>query len=50
MIKIIMREEIDKIEEANNTFYQAFQSLSIEKMERVWDHADDAICIHPDGI
>jgi ketosteroid isomerase-like protein len=35
------------MEEVNNVFYDAFQSLSIEKMERVWHHSDDAVCIHP---
>ena len=28
-------------------FYKAFESLSIEKMEEVWRHSDNAICIHP---
>lgn len=42
-----MRKEIDVFEEVNNRFYQAFQSLSIEKMERVWDHGDNILCIHP---
>jgi hypothetical protein len=35
------------MEEANNRFYQAFQNLSIEKMEKVWDLGDDTVCIHP---
>jgi len=35
------------IEDSNSTFYKAFQSLSIEKMEEVWKHSDDAVCIHP---
>ena len=35
------------VEDVNNRFYKAFQSLSIEEMERVWDHSDDAVCIHP---
>ena len=34
-------------EEINNRFYQAFQSLSIEQMDRIWDHGDDIVCIHP---
>ena len=34
-------------EEINNRFYQAFQSLSIEKMDKIWDHGDDIVCIHP---
>jgi len=35
------------IEGSNSRFYEAFESLSIEKMEGVWKHSDDTICIHP---
>jgi formylmethanofuran dehydrogenase subunit B len=35
------------IEDSNSRFYKAFESLSIEKMEVVWKHSNDAICIHP---
>jgi hypothetical protein len=35
------------IEDSNSRFYKAFESLSIEKMEQVWKHRDDTICIHP---
>ena len=35
------------IEDSNSRFYKAFESLSIEKMEEVWKHSDDVICIHP---
>jgi len=35
------------IEDSNSTFYKAFESLSIEKMEQVWKHSDDTVCIHP---
>jgi ketosteroid isomerase-like protein len=35
------------IENSNSRFYKAFEGLSIEKMELVWKHSDDAICIHP---
>jgi hypothetical protein len=35
------------IEEINTRFYKAFESLSIEKMEEVWKHSDDSVCIHP---
>jgi len=36
-----------QIEDSNARFYNAFESLSIEKMEEVWKHSDDVICIHP---
>ena len=45
-----MDEEIgieQAIENSNTRFYKAFESLSIEKMEEVWKHSDNAICIHP---
>jgi ketosteroid isomerase-like protein len=32
---------------ANTSFYQAFQQLSINQMDRIWSHRDDSICIHP---
>ena len=35
------------IEDSNSRFYKAFESLSIEKMEQVWKHSDETICIHP---
>ncbi len=35
------------IEASNSRFYKAFESLSIEKMDEVWKHSDDTICIHP---
>lgn len=35
------------IENNNTRLYKAFESLSIEKMEEVWKHSDDTICIHP---
>ena len=37
----------ETIEDSNSIFYKAFESLSIEKMEDVWKHSDDTICIHP---
>ena len=37
-------QEMQKI---NTRFYNAFQSLSLERMEEVWKHSDDVICVHP---
>jgi hypothetical protein len=34
-------------ENANASFYDAFESLSIEEMENVWSHDENVICIHP---
>lgn len=35
------------MEEINTRFYKAFESLSIEKMDELWKHSNDTICIHP---
>src|SRR5215207_217774 len=37
-------QEIQKI---NTRFYNAFESLSLERMEVVWKHSDDVVCVHP---
>lgn len=45
------KEENDKtvgeVQNINNQFYCAFENLSIEMMERLWKHVDNAVCIHP---
>lgn len=33
--------------EVNSEFYHAFEDLSIEKMDRLWKHDDNIVCIHP---
>jgi ketosteroid isomerase-like protein len=40
-------EVIDEINKVNNEFYQAFENLSIEKMDRIWKQDDYVVCIHP---
>jgi hypothetical protein len=43
-----MNENIEQaIQEVNSRFYNAFESLSLERMEEIWKHSDDIICIHP---
>jgi ketosteroid isomerase-like protein len=39
--------ERDAVLNANRAFYEAFQSLDAEKMERVWARDPSIICIHP---
>jgi ketosteroid isomerase-like protein len=34
-------------EEAQQAFYQAFEQGDLEAMMRVWDMADDILCVHP---
>ena len=40
----VIAEEVQKV---NSQFYRAFESLSIERMERLWKHEDNIVCIHP---
>ena len=35
------------IQKINTRFYNAFEALSLERMEEVWKHGDDIICVHP---
>ena len=35
------------IRKINNSFYNAFESLSLEKMEEIWKHSEDIVCVHP---
>jgi ketosteroid isomerase-like protein len=40
----IVGEEVNKV---NAEFYHAFESLSIEMMDKLWKHDEDVVCIHP---
>ncbi|HEX4211187.1 MAG TPA: nuclear transport factor 2 family protein, partial [Candidatus Binataceae bacterium] len=37
----------DAIIQANRAFYQAFESLDIQRMEALWLREPRIICIHP---
>ena len=37
----------EQVLEANRGFYQAFESLEIERMESVWLQEPHIVCIHP---
>jgi ketosteroid isomerase-like protein len=37
----------EAVVEANRRFYRAFESLEIEKMEKVWLKDRQIVCIHP---
>jgi ketosteroid isomerase-like protein len=39
--------ERDAVLNANRAFYDAFQTLDVEKMEKVWARDPSIICIHP---
>ena len=40
-------EIIAQVQEINSQFYHAFENVSIERMERLWKHEDNVVCIHP---
>jgi hypothetical protein len=40
-------QAVIKVLEVNSDFYNAFENLSIEKMETLWKHDDNIVCIHP---
>lgn len=44
-----MSDAPGELEAANTAFYDAFESMSLDRMEAVWAHEDAAYCIHPGG-
>jgi ketosteroid isomerase-like protein len=42
-----MADETEEITQANRAFYDAFESLKIEAMEKVWAKEADIQCGHP---
>jgi ketosteroid isomerase-like protein len=34
---------------ANARFYEAFEALDLDRMDRLWDHGHAVYCIHPGG-
>jgi SnoaL-like domain len=40
-------EVSEKVNKVNGEFYRAFESLSIEKMDKLWKHNENVVCIHP---
>jgi uncharacterized protein (TIGR02246 family) len=43
----MIKERIEEVTRANQEFYDAFESLDIARMDRVWAHQDYVTCIHP---
>lgn len=39
----------DQVLEANRDFYDAFETLDIERMEACWASRGDVACLHPGG-
>jgi ketosteroid isomerase-like protein len=44
---IAMQDELQKVAEANERFYRAFESLDISRMEAVWAKDREIQCGHP---
>lgn len=40
-------ETLDLLESLNRRYYDAFQSLDVEEIARLWWHDESACCIHP---
>jgi len=38
---------LTEVEQANARFYQAFETLDLARMERVWAHDEHVKCVHP---
>lgn len=43
----MLERRIEDVTKANEWFYEAFESLDIAKMDKVWAHLDYVTCIHP---
>jgi ketosteroid isomerase-like protein len=39
--------DLTEVEQANARFYQAFETLDLARMERVWAHDEHVKCVHP---
>ena len=36
-----------QVQKINSEFYNAFENLSIERMEGLWKHEENVVCIYP---
>ena len=43
----LLKQRIEAVTKANQTFYEAFESLDIAKMDELWAHQEYVTCIHP---
>jgi ketosteroid isomerase-like protein len=42
-----LQEKIEEVTQANQQFYEAFESLDVAHMDRIWLQQDYVTCIHP---
>jgi hypothetical protein len=40
-------EIVGEVNKSNAEFYHAFESLSMEAMDKLWKHDENIVCIHP---
>lgn len=43
----VLRDKIEEVTRANQEFYEAFESLDVARMDRIWLQQDYVTCIHP---
>ena len=43
----MLERRIEEVTKANQAFYEAFESLDITHMDRVWAHQEHVTCVHP---
>ena len=39
--------DLTAVEQANTSFYQAFETLDLTRMDLVWSHGEHVKCVHP---
>ena len=44
---VVLQQRIDEVTNVNRKFYEAFESLDVILMDKVWAHQDHVTCIHP---
>ncbi len=43
----MLKERIEEVTRANQEFYEAFESLDVNRMDRIWLQQEYVTCIHP---
>ena len=43
----MIKEKIEEVARANQEFYEAFETLDIMRMDRVWAQQEYVTCVHP---
>jgi ketosteroid isomerase-like protein len=43
----LLKTKIEEVTRANQEFYEAFESLDVARMDRIWAQQEYVTCIHP---